>query len=103
MIGIKTGLVFALGLALCGCAAVKADTNLTPDLQNDANCVAGQVLAGNLNPISVEAACLPGQLTTVVDLLEALVTSGFGAKHPEVVAPVLAQVSAARAAGTVGK
>jgi len=89
--------------AACACSVIKADTNLQPDLHSDVNCVAVQVLAGNLSPISVEAACLPGQLTTVVDLLEALVTSDFGAKHPEVVAPVLGNVAAARAAGTVGK
>jgi hypothetical protein len=93
-----------LGVAQVGCAAVKADTNLTTDLQADANCVAAQLLAGDTNPVGVEAACLPGQLTTVVDLLEALVTSSFGVKHPEVDAKtVLANVQAERAAGTAGR
>jgi Fe-S cluster assembly iron-binding protein IscA len=96
---------FLVGAAMfCGCAAVKADTNLTPDLNADMECVAGQLLAGNTNPVLVEAACLPGQLTTVVDFMEALITSTFGIKHPEVDAKtVLANVQAERALGTAGR
>lgn len=88
--------------AVSGCAALKSSV-LPADFAQDSVCIASQILAGDVSAVSIEAACLPGQLTTVVDAIEFLLTTSFGAAHPTVVAPLTQDIAAQRALGTAGR
>jgi hypothetical protein len=55
------------------------------DLVKDGDCVASQILAGVTDVSQIEAACLPGQLASVADLIDYLLRGQFGKEHPTLV------------------
>jgi hypothetical protein len=91
-------LAFVGLLGIAACSQLQA-SNVPADVKNDFDCAAAQLVAGVTDPVSIEATCLPGQLATVVDFVEALVGSPtFVAAHPNVsVSQVQVGLAGARA------
>ena len=67
-----------------GCKSF-GNSPIPADLVKDGDCVAGQILAGVTDVAQVEAACLPGQLQSVADLIDYLLRGQFGKEHPALV------------------
>ena len=67
-------------LAACGAGQIFGPGSVIPaDLQADANCVATQLIGGDVNPITIASACAIPENTTLTDLVSWLVKS-LGAK-----------------------
>lgn len=80
-----------------GCALLKGST-LPSDLEKNYACVQGQIESGVTNFMKLEEVCLPGQLGTIVDIVETLVASSeFAAAHPTVMPALKEGVVGARA------
>jgi hypothetical protein len=80
---------FALILLIAACHGACASFNRSPlpkDFVQNGDCVANQILAGVTGVAQVEAACLPGQLQSVADLVDYLLRGDFGKAHPDKVA-----------------
>lgn len=72
-------LVLACVSVLTACAALLASL---PNLQQNEQCIVNQIDTGDLNPVTIEAACVTGQVSTVVGFIEALLGNAeFQAKH----------------------
>jgi hypothetical protein len=92
----------AIAAALAGCAAFWASA-IPGDLQKNEECVASQIEGGDLDPVTIEAACLPGQLATIVQIIETLFTSqSFDVKHAAQLPTLRANVTTAKAAIAAG-
>lgn len=71
-----------VGGLLSGCALLKGST-LPADLEQNFVCVQGEIASGVTNVMAIEQKCLPGQLGTIVDMIETLIASPkFAAEHP---------------------
>lgn len=65
-----------------GCQQI-AQSPLPNDLTQDFTCVEGDIAKGVTSFTQIESDCLPGQVSTLADILDLLLGGSFGAAHPD--------------------